>query len=226
MLAVAALAASALPHAHAAGVSGQGTWETTLQGRDLDGNATTIEAYYDTDLNISWLANASPFWGNWDAAMAWADSLVVGGYSNWRLPKLVDTGSPGCNFGYNGSDCGYNVSTSSSELAHMYFGTLGNKSIPNNFVFNAGPFVNAYEDFWFGVEYALNTNDAWIFDTNDGYQGNTPKSDMFLSAWAVHPGKIGAAVATPSPVPEPQTYALALAGLAVAGAAARKRRKG
>jgi hypothetical protein len=44
---------------HAAAVSGQGTWETTLQGRDLDGNPATFEAYYDTDLNITWLANAN-----------------------------------------------------------------------------------------------------------------------------------------------------------------------
>lgn len=50
----------ALGPAHAAGVSGQGTWETTLQGRDLDGNtANGYEAYYDTVLNITWLANAN-----------------------------------------------------------------------------------------------------------------------------------------------------------------------
>jgi PEP-CTERM motif len=58
-LTVAALAAWALPAAHAAGVSSQGTWETTLQARDLDGDAATIEAYYDTDLSITWLADAN-----------------------------------------------------------------------------------------------------------------------------------------------------------------------
>jgi PEP-CTERM motif len=50
----------ALGPAHAAGVPGQGTWETTLQGRDLDGNAANgFEAYYDTVLNITWLADAN-----------------------------------------------------------------------------------------------------------------------------------------------------------------------
>lgn len=44
---------------HAIGVSGQGTWETTLQARDLDGNTSTIEGYYDTVLDITWLANAN-----------------------------------------------------------------------------------------------------------------------------------------------------------------------
>lgn len=51
---------SASGTARAAGVPGQGTWETTLQGRDLDGNsANGFEAYYDTVLNITWLGNAN-----------------------------------------------------------------------------------------------------------------------------------------------------------------------
>lgn len=43
----------------AAPISGQGTWESTLQARDLDGNKSTVEAYYDTALGITWLANAN-----------------------------------------------------------------------------------------------------------------------------------------------------------------------
>ncbi len=35
-----------------------GTWASTLEPRDLDGNLTTIDAYYDTLLDITWLANA------------------------------------------------------------------------------------------------------------------------------------------------------------------------
>lgn len=53
-LAVAVLAVGVVPAAQAAG-----TWQTTLQGRDLDGNATTFEAYYDTVLDITWLADAN-----------------------------------------------------------------------------------------------------------------------------------------------------------------------
>lgn len=45
--------------AHAAAVPGQGTWESTLQGRDLDGNPTTFEAYYDSTLDITWIADAA-----------------------------------------------------------------------------------------------------------------------------------------------------------------------
>ena len=45
--------------AWAAPIIGQGTWETTLQARDLDGDLTTTEAFYDTTLNITWLADAA-----------------------------------------------------------------------------------------------------------------------------------------------------------------------
>jgi hypothetical protein len=40
-------------------VSGQGTWESTLIGRDLDGDLGTAEAYYDTLLDITWLADVN-----------------------------------------------------------------------------------------------------------------------------------------------------------------------
>ena len=53
---VSALACSAV--AQALPVLGQGTWETTLQARDLNGDSVT-DAYYDTSLNITWLANAN-----------------------------------------------------------------------------------------------------------------------------------------------------------------------
>ena len=48
--------------AHAAPVTGQGTWETTLQARDISGNAvalgdTNAAFFYDTTLNVTWLAN-------------------------------------------------------------------------------------------------------------------------------------------------------------------------
>ena len=39
-------------------VPGQGTWETTLQARNLDGDTTT-DAFYDTALSITWLRNAN-----------------------------------------------------------------------------------------------------------------------------------------------------------------------
>ena len=44
---------------HSAAISGQGTWESTLLARDFDGNMSTVEAYYDTVLGITWVAFAN-----------------------------------------------------------------------------------------------------------------------------------------------------------------------
>jgi hypothetical protein len=42
-----------------AGLSLSGAAQAVLQGRDLNGSIESFEAYYDTDLNITWLANAN-----------------------------------------------------------------------------------------------------------------------------------------------------------------------
>jgi hypothetical protein len=56
------------PSAQSAPISGQGTWETTLQNRDLNGDGIA-DAFYDTQLNVTWLRNVnSNVLMNWDAA--------------------------------------------------------------------------------------------------------------------------------------------------------------
>jgi hypothetical protein len=89
---------------------------------------------YDTTLNVTWLqdanyANTSGYAAegrmSWNAAVAWAEQLTYGGYSDWRLPFNVDTGPQGCDFGYFGKDCGYNVQTKVgatvfNELASLF----------------------------------------------------------------------------------------------------------
>ena len=126
--------------AHAAPVSGQGTWETTLQARDFDANPATIEGYYDTVLGVTWLADANANGTmTWDAANAWAAGLDFGaGIDNWRLPTMIDNGNDGCNYSTTGgTDCGYNVQTTTdsppypaatvySEMASLFYDTLGN----------------------------------------------------------------------------------------------------
>lgn len=125
----------------------------TLQGRDLDGNATTAEAYYDTVLDITWLKDANYGAGSsydddwystttdgrmhWDNARNWAANLSFNDavnsitYANWRLPTVspvngtsfVNTSS------VDGStDVGYNISSPNSELGYMFYVNLGNPS--------------------------------------------------------------------------------------------------
>lgn len=201
--------------AHAASVSGQGTWETTLQGRDLDGNLATFEAYYDTSLNITWLANAdyAGTWMGWVDANAWAAGLNISGITGWRLPTVTDTGPSGCDFAYTGTDCGYNVDTATGEMAHMFYTTLGNKgyfdtsgAYPQDGwgLTNTGPFSNIQSDgnnyglYWSGTEYAPNTVYAWEFGFYFGEQKFDYQDNEFKS-WAVHSGDVGDVAPIPLP---------------------------
>ncbi len=240
-LAVATLAAAAMPLAQAAAVSGQGTWETTLQGRDLDGSlANGYEAYYDTDLKITWLADASysresgyeeayPMY--WGGAKGWAEQLNVNGITGWRLPdvKPVNGSSFDYSFSFDGStDEAFNITSTQSELAHLYHVTLGNKSYfdasgnyqPDVGLQNSGPFNHvSFGGYWSGEDWRGPDVDAppsaWQFDIYNGRQ-HAQDSTTYGYAWAVRSGDVAA-------VPEPQTYALVLAGLAAA-LVARKRR--
>ncbi len=238
VLAIAALsAAMVLPQAQAAAVSGQGTWETTLQGRDLDGNAATFEAYYDTSTNTTWLADANfaktsgydaDGLMNWEAAKTWADNLVVGNYSDWSLPFVMDTLNPGCDATYYvgglAHDCGYNLDTG-TQLGHLFKVTLGNKAYYNVDatpqsgwgLSNTGPFSNLQPDlYWSGVGYSY--YDAFAFYMFSGYQLGVNKRGEQGLAWAQRWGDVAAAV-----VPEPSTYVLMGLGLA-ALMVVRKRR--
>ncbi len=193
--------------ANAAPVSGQGTWESTLIARNLDGNATTAEAYYDTALGITWLkdANVNGLM-TWTNANAWASALTLGGYTNWRLPDTVDTGTSGCNFSNSGTDCGYNVATSTGEMASMFYDTLGNLAYkntagvvqPGSGLSNTGLFSNMQAGhYWSATGFAPDANKAWYLGFGNGSQYFGAK-DTLKSAWAVHSGDVGTAVV---PVP-------------------------
>jgi hypothetical protein len=76
---------------------------------DADGvpGGPTVRLIYDDDLNITWLGDANfgagsafddvtQFGGtttdgamSWQSAVDWADSLTVGGFTDWRLPTTT-----------------------------------------------------------------------------------------------------------------------------------------
>ena len=112
---------------------------------------------YDSVLKITWLQNANlaatDTFGvsginangtmNWDTANRWIAAMNTAdylGYSDWRLPTMVDTGISGCDSPYTGTDCGFNVQTVDtstdpdtvySEMAYMYYVNLGLKATVN-----------------------------------------------------------------------------------------------
>jgi hypothetical protein len=189
---------------------------------------------YDDVLDITWMqdANYAQTSGydadgrlRWLDALSWVDGLVYGGYDDWRLPDMIDLGNDGCDYGI---DCGYNVDTSTGELASLFYDTLGNTALyygdpyPPNIptpcfydddvgpcLSNTGPFDNMQNYFyWTSTEYVLNTERAWYFNFIAGNQNPSYKSTPFY-AWAVRSGDV--AVVS---VPEPGTMYLLGAGFA------------
>jgi hypothetical protein len=238
-------------NAHAAAVSGQGTWETTLLGRDMHGAAVSgsdINAVflYDTVLNVTWLrppyANSSM---TWYGAYAWASDLTVGAHSDWRLPTMIAT--PNATHSYaGGTDRGSNVRTKSgnatqyeagqtvySEMAHLWYSTLGNKAEcqPGNAsCFGAG---GEQQPGW-GL---TNTGDFQGLYSNYLWSGRAYAPNLY-NAWYFDPGygyqgylpKDGYAYAMAVrdgdvlATPIPAAAWLMLSGIGVLGAAVRRRK--
>ncbi len=116
-------------------------------------DGTNYRAYYDTALDITWVADGNlaathdfgvsgigdlgPGTMNWDTAQLWIAAMNSAGYlgvDNWRLTTVIDTDGPdpdalgndGCNLAYSGTDCGWNVDPATGEIAHLYYITLDN----------------------------------------------------------------------------------------------------
>jgi hypothetical protein len=197
----------------------------------------------DTDLNITWLANANLAATNtfglatgvylgptpntlagsyiyndgtmtWGGAIRWIGAMNAANYLGYNDWRLPTTTDTVCNGGYN---------CTGSEMGHLFYNELGgaaHSSITtthNNANYNL--FSNLQSSFyWSGTEaFPGNTSAlyAWIFDFNGGLQGYSYKSDTYY-AMAVRTGQVAA-------VPEAQTYALMLAGLGLIGWRARRR---
>lgn len=212
--------------AQAGTVAGQGNWETSLQGRYLTSDTSSgFQAFYDKDLDVTWLASPAGNAMSWDSAKSWVASLTIGGITGWRLPNNVASDAvAGCGFAHASASavtCGVNSDPTQTELAHLYYVTLGNSETPDTTAVsglaNSGPFVKLPSgSIWASSEYAPYTSDAWYFDTYQGVQGHSRKYTA-LYALAVHAGDVGVGA-----VPEPGTWALMLLGFGGALLARRR----
>lgn len=183
-------------------------------------NATLISrlgglAVYDTDLNITWLADTSyaktsgydaDGMMTWSAANAWASGLTVGGFSGWRLPTALPY-DPSC-ANQNGGlySTGYNCT--GSEMGHLFYNEMGasggtpislgytNYSSFSLFSNDASGFtligpVDA--SYWTGTDAAAqgDASKAWDFSFYSGDTYAHPKVFGYF-AMAVRPGDVAA----------------------------------
>lgn len=182
---------------------------------------------YDTTLNITWLADwnyaqTSGFDAdglmNWPTANNWANNLVFGGFSDWRLPTSLNADGSG--------PCGPGANCSGSEMGHLFYNDLGGKpaqSVLNQAGDTAQEIANVAlfsfvdpERYWSSTELASSPGNFWYFGMGGGSQSNEDMSNP-LTAVAVRPGDVAASV------PEPQTLALALLALGATVVARRRR---
>lgn len=165
------------------------------------------QAYYDTDLDITWATNANingrHIWGD---QMNWVSGLTINGVSGWRLPS-ADVNGDG--FVVNCFGGGV-VGCSDNEMGYLFWEENITANISN-------PFSNIQSYFyWSGTEFAPIPSVAWEFSFNDGTQFAARKiPDNF--AWPVHDGDVAL-------IPEPQTCAMLLAGLGFLGFIVNRRK--
>jgi hypothetical protein len=106
------------------------------------------------------------------AFVRYLNLIRYGGSNEWTLPSLPNNNS---SLGFNKLDNPF------GELFYSELGGIAGSSIPT------GPFVNVQGLYWYGVAYALNSNYAWFFNGEWGYQFFTHK-DYLLSAWPIRFG--------------------------------------
>lgn len=163
----------------------------TVVGLSVPAHAQLVDMHdgtiYDTETQLSWQKDAGAAGKkSWDQAIAWAACLNDGsgfaGLTGWRLPNADAV-------------CGFNDNCTNSEMGHLFYTELGNKTIvidePGDALKNTGPFTNVQHFYYWSGQASLywdrKPNFAWTFAFDSGNQGPRIK-DQAAYAWAVRPG--------------------------------------
>lgn len=173
-------------------------------------------AVYDTDLNITWLADANyaatdqfgvvgintttdPGAMDWDTAITWISAMNDSQYlgvNSWRLPNTPQIDGS-CSLQGNYSS-GFNCT--GSEMGHLFYSELSGiagSSIHTSTAPDLSLFSNIQDWHWSGSEF--NAGQAWYFYFNYGGQAAPNKSGNYFYAWAVANGDVFAPSAVPVP---------------------------
>ena len=196
-------------------VPGQGTWETTLQARDLDKDGYA-DAFYDISSNLTWLGTGSTSM-SWFEGNSWATSDHFG-LGGWRLPNTNQPDTT-CNVVFDPGQYG-GFGCAGGELAHLFSDVLGNKSSMGPF--NTGPFSNIQVSCFMAERYSPGSDNAWVYCMGFGVQAPLPLDHFSAAsgtyAMAVRSGDVFA-------VPEPGSLGMTLAAMGVLAMSRRNRRR-
>lgn len=157
----------------------------------------------------------------YDAALAWADGLVYGGFDDWRLHR-TDQFDATCNHtnmvwddtvdGAEGISYGYPCT--GNELAHLYYVSLELEFLDGMFSSSLALelFTNLQSQYYWSetkidaVGWEFANDDVFIFDIYNGaVDPRTSATTYSHYAWAVRDGDVVTAS-----VPAPPTLALLL----------------
>lgn len=160
------------------------------------------QAVYDTDLDITWLANANLAASNtfgvagidvdgsmdWHTANAWIAAMNADGgsgylgFDDWRLPATY-VPDPTCELMQAfGSYC------TASEMGHL----RNIEGIEWSDYAPPSQFSNLqWGEYWSGTEYASDPSQAWAHGFDLGGQSTYDKDYAYNFAWAVRTGDVG-----------------------------------
>lgn len=177
---------------------------------------------YDSVQDLTWLQDGNfaatsghpipPFEGfptpaghmSFEQQLLWAESLGVGGYTDWRLPRGE----------FQPGDDPLAITPVVSSELHTLWLQLGSPPPEQT---SAGPFFNIQPG-----HYAAGFRDGVLAGPIFAPWGELGAFDLepffYQGAWAVRDGDVAA-------VPEPGSQALMLAGLALLGVAAARRQR-
>lgn len=158
-----------------------------LQPR-LDG-----QALYDTDLGITWLADAGGAGSdrglmNWLEAQNWVQAFSLGDATEWRLPATLN---PDASCQDPATSSGFNCT--GSEMGHLFYVELGgtaNRPISDS----TDPDVNLFSNldganWWSETSFTI-PELAWDFRFGSGRQSASNKETFAFFAMAVHNGDV------------------------------------